>query len=235
MQKGPPRHIRDQSRRRLIVQANVRGRDLVSYVEEAQRAVDRQGRLPSGYSLRWQGQFRNLQSAMKRLEIVVSIALVLIFGLLVAALGSVRAAGLVFVNLPIAATGGIIALTLRGLPFSISAGIGFIALFGVAILNSVVLLSAIRSRRLETACDAATAAFEAAEERFRPVMATALVASLGFFPMAFSTNAGAEVERPLASVVIGGLVSSTILTLPVLPSLQPSSEELPVGQEWRSR
>ena len=219
VQDGPPRISRDQIRRRLIVQANVRGRDLGSYVEEAQRAVDRQVRLPPGYSLSWQGQFRNLQSAMKRLEIVVSIALVLIFGLLVAALGSVRAAGLVFVNLPIAATGGIIALTLRGLPFSISAGIGFIALFGVAILNSVVLLSAIRSRRLETACDAATAAFEAAEERFRPVMATALVASLGFFPMAFSTNAGAEVERPLASVVIGGLVSSTILTLLVLPSL----------------
>ncbi|MBB2202300.1 efflux RND transporter permease subunit [Gluconacetobacter tumulisoli] len=215
---GPPRISRDRIQRRMIVQANVRGRDLGSYVAAAQAAVAAQVRLPPGYRITWEGQFRNLQSAMARLEIVVPIALALIFALLVVALGSVRLAVLVFVNLPIAATGGILALTARGLPFSISAGIGFIALFGVAILNGVVLVSYIQHLR-RTGLDAARAAFDAAEERFRPVVATALVASLGFFPMAFSTSAGAEVERPLATVVIGGLVSSTLLTLLVLPSL----------------
>ncbi len=146
------------------------------------------------------------------------LALVLIFALLVVALNSVWLAGLVFVNLPVAATGGILALALRGLPFSVSAGIGFIALFGVAVLNGVVLITAINSLRV-AGRDAARAAYDAAEERFRPVMATALVASLGFIPMAVSTSAGAEVERPLATVVIGGLISSTLLTLLVLPSL----------------
>ncbi|GAA4500692.1 efflux RND transporter permease subunit [Gluconacetobacter tumulicola] len=215
---GPPRISRDRIQRRLIVQANVRGRDLSSYVAAAQAAVAARVHLPPGYRLTWEGQFRNLQSAMARLEIVVPIALALIFVLLVLALGSVAPAALVFVNLPMAATGGILALAARGLPFSISAGIGFIALFGVAILNGVVLVSYIQHLR-STGMDVARAAFEAAEQRFRPVMATALVASLGFFPMAFSTSAGAEVERPLATVVIGGLVSSTVLTLLVLPSL----------------
>ncbi|GBQ22203.1 cobalt/zinc/cadmium resistance heavy metal efflux pump protein CzcA [Gluconacetobacter sacchari DSM 12717] len=214
---GPPRISRDRIQRRLIVQANVRGRDLSSYVAAAQAAVARVP-LPPGYRLTWEGQFRNLQSAMARLEIVVPVALALIFGLLVLALGAVPPAALVFVNLPMAATGGILALAARGLPFSISAGIGFIALFGVAILNGVVLVSYIQHLR-RTGLDVARAAFEAAEQRFRPVIATALVASLGFFPMAFSTSAGAEVERPLATVVIGGLVSSTVLTLLVLPSL----------------
>ncbi|MBO1359707.1 efflux RND transporter permease subunit [Acetobacter sacchari] len=219
VQDGPPRISRDGIRRRIIVQANVRGRDLGSFVAEAQARVSKAVFLPPGYRMEWAGQFRNLQSAMRRLEIVVPIALALIYVLLVAALGSARAALLVFLNLPIAATGGIFLLWIREIPFSISAGIGFIALFGVAILNGVVLLSAIGTLRRELALDAAQAAFRAAEERFRPVMATALVASLGFFPMAFSTSAGAEVERPLATVVIGGLVSSTLLTLLVLPSL----------------
>ncbi|GEB38878.1 cation transporter [Gluconacetobacter liquefaciens] len=214
----PPRISRDRIQRRLIVQANVRGRDLSSYVVAAQAAVAAKVHLPPGYRLTWEGQFRNLQSAMARLEIVVPIALALIFGLLVLALGSVVSAALVFVNLPMAATGGILALAVRGLPFSISAGIGFIALFGVAILNGVVLVSAIQHLR-RAGMEVARAAFEAAEQRFRPVIATALVASLGFFPMAFSASAGAEVERPLATVVIGGLVSSTVLTLLVLPSL----------------
>ncbi|ACB95773.1 efflux RND transporter permease subunit [Beijerinckia indica] len=218
VEDGPPRISRDRIQRRMIVQANVRGRDLGSFVQAAQQAVGKQVHMPPGYRLIWEGQFRNLQSAMQRLSIVVPIALALIFGLLVVALSSVRLALLVFVNLPIAATGGIIALVLRGLPFSISAGIGFIALFGVAILNGVVLISYTQQQR-KTGKSAAEAAFTAAEERFRPVMATAMVASLGFFPMAFSTNAGAEVERPLATVVIGGLVSSTLLTLLVLPSL----------------
>ncbi|MFT9091946.1 MAG: CusA/CzcA family heavy metal efflux RND transporter [Gluconacetobacter sp.] len=215
---GPPRISRDRIQRRLIVQANVRGRDLSSYVAAAQAAVAAKVHLPPGYRLTWEGQFRNLQSAMARLEIVVPIALALLFGLLVLALGSVASAALVFVNLPMAATGGILALAVRGLPFSISAGIGFIALFGVAILNGVVLVSYIQHLR-RTGMEVARAAFEAAEQRFRPVIATALVASLGFFPMAFSASAGAEVERPLATVVIGGLVSSTVLTLLVLPSL----------------
>ncbi|GBQ79468.1 cobalt/zinc/cadmium resistance heavy metal efflux pump protein CzcA [Gluconacetobacter johannae DSM 13595] len=218
IEDGPPRISRDRIQRRMIVQANVRGRDLGSYVAAAQAAVARDVRLPPGYRMTWEGQFRNLQSAMQRLDIVVPIALALIFGLLVMALGSPLLALLVFVNLPIAATGGIFALVLRGLPFSISAGIGFIALFGVAILNGVVLISYTQERR-RTGLTAAQAAFSAVEDRFRPVIATALVASLGFFPMAFSTSAGAEVERPLATVVIGGLVSSTLLTLLVLPAL----------------
>ncbi|QHC36730.1 efflux RND transporter permease subunit [Komagataeibacter xylinus] len=215
---GPPRISRDRVRRRMVVQANVRGRDLSSFVAEAQARVARDVRLPEGYTIEWDGQFRNLQSAVLRLEIVLPVALGLIFALLVVAFGAVRPALLVFVNLPVAATGGIVALTVRGLPFSISAGIGFIALFGVAILNGVVLVSSIGALSRQ-GMTVAAAAFAAAQSRFRPVMATALVASLGFFPMAFSESAGAEVERPLASVVIGGLVSSTLLTLLVLPSL----------------
>ncbi|WP_408744598.1 efflux RND transporter permease subunit [Acetobacter malorum] len=217
-QDGPPRISRDGIRRRVVIQANVRGRDLASYVAEAQKAVQRTITLPHGYTIRWDGQFRNLQSASKRLAIVVPVALTLIFLLLIAALGTARLALLVFCNLPLAASGGIFALVLRGLPFSISAGIGFIALFGVAVLNGVVLVSTAEQIR-RRGVGAARAGFTAARERFRPVMATALVASLGFFPMAFSASAGAEVERPLASVVIGGLVTSTLLTLFVLPLL----------------
>lgn len=215
---GTSRIDRDSLRRRIIVQANIRGRDVASFVAEARKVVARQVHLPPGYRMSWAGQFRNLESASRRLAVVLPIALALIFGLLVAALSSVGAAALVFVNLPVAATGGILALVLRGMPFSIAAGIGFIALFGVAILNGVVLMSQIRIYRGE-GMTAAKAAFEAARVRLRPVIATASVASLGFFPMAFSGSAGAEVERPLATVVIGGLVSSTILTLLVLPSL----------------
>lgn len=215
---GPPRISRDKVRRRMVVQANVRGRDLASFVAQAQDRVAHTVPLPAGYTIEWDGQFRNLQSAMQRLAVVLPVALGLIFALLVVAFGSLRPALLVFINLPVAATGGVLALSLRGMPFSISAGIGFIALFGVAILNGVVLVSAITTLRAQ-GMRVAQAAFAAAESRFRPVMATALVASVGFFPMAFSQSAGAEVERPLASVVIGGLVSSTLLTLLVLPSL----------------
>ncbi|WP_215750358.1 MULTISPECIES: efflux RND transporter permease subunit [unclassified Gluconobacter] len=215
---GTSRIDRDSLRRRIIVQANVRGRDVASFVKEAQTAVKKQVVLPPGYRMAWSGQFRNLQSASRRLSIVVPIALALIFILLVAALSSLGTAALVFANLPMAATGGILALAMRGMPFSIAAGIGFIALFGVAILNGVVLVSQIRAYR-EEGMEAAQAAFEAARVRLRPVIATASVASLGFFPMAFSGSAGAEVERPLATVVIGGLISSTLLTLLVLPSL----------------
>nr|WP_294915207.1 CusA/CzcA family heavy metal efflux RND transporter [uncultured Neokomagataea sp.] len=215
---GPPRIDHDGLSRRVIVQANVRGRDVASFVHDAQQAVGRGVVLPHGYRMSWAGQFRNLESAMHRLGVVVPIALALIYVLLVVALGSPGAAALVFGNLPAAATGGVLMLALRGLPFSIAAGIGFIALFGVAILNGVVLVSQIGVYR-RAGMPAAEAAFAAARSRFRPVMATALVATLGFFPMAFSGGAGAEVERPLASVVIGGLISSTLLTLLVLPSV----------------
>ncbi|MFT9386504.1 efflux RND transporter permease subunit [Acetobacter sp.] len=215
---GAVRISRDRVRRRVVVQANVRGRDVGSYVAESRQRVRQDIHLPSGYSMEWNGQFRNLQSAMARLDIVLPIALLLIFALLVAALGSWVSALLVFTNLPLAATGGIVMLYLRGMPFSISAGIGFIALFGVAILNGVVLVGSIHVYE-RSGMDTARAVLAAAESRFRPVMATALVASLGFFPMAFSGSAGAEVERPLASVVIGGLISSTLLTLLVLPTL----------------
>ena len=202
----------------MVVEANVRGRDLASFVAEAQKAVQKAVPLPRGYTIKWDGQFRNLASASKRLALVVPIALALIFVLLVAALGSATLAGLVFCNLPLAASGGVFALVLRGLPFSISAGIGFIALFGVAVLNGVVLISTAEQIRRRGVAPL-RAGLSAAHARLRPVMATALVASLGFFPMAFSSSAGAEVERPLASVVIGGLVTSTVLTLFVLPLL----------------
>lgn len=218
VEDGPPRISRDGIRRRLIVQANVRGRDLGSFVTEAQAAVETRVKLPPGYRIAWSGQFRNLRSAMARLEIVVPVALALIFALLATALDSLPLAALIFVNLPVAATGGVLALVLRGLNFSISAGIGFVALFGVAVLNGLVLVSAAESLR-RSGRNAAQAASEAAQERLRPVVATALVASVGFLPMAFSASAGAEVERPLATVVIGGLVSSMLLTLLVLPSL----------------
>ncbi|MCQ9154486.1 efflux RND transporter permease subunit [Acidomonas methanolica] len=215
---GPAAIRRDQGERRMMVQANVRGRDLASFVQAAQDAVSSHVHLPPGYRVEWSGQFRNLQTAVARLEIVVPITLVLIFLLLILALGDMGLAALVFVNLPFAATGGIIAIWLRGMPFSISAGIGFIALFGVATLNGVVLVSWINEKRRQ-GFDAAAAAAMAARERFRPVMATAAVACFGFVPMAFSTSQGAEVEKPLATVVIGGLLSCTMLTLLMLPAL----------------
>ncbi|MDG6094976.1 CusA/CzcA family heavy metal efflux RND transporter [Acetobacter sp. AN02] len=218
LDSGPAAIRRDQGERRMMVQANVRGRDLSSFVHDAEQAVSAQIKLPPGYRIVWSGQFRNLQTAVARLEIVVPVTLALIFLLLILALGDVWLAGLVFVNLPFAATGGIIAIWLRAMPFSISAGIGFIALFGVATLNGVVLISWVQEKRRQ-GFDAFTAATSAARERFRPVMATASVACLGFFPMAFSMSEGAEVEKPLATVVIGGLVSCTALTLLVLPSL----------------
>lgn len=211
---------RDQVQRRTVVQTNVRGRDTVSFVKAAQAAVAQQVKLPPGYRIEWAGQFQNLAQASHRLAIVVPVALILIFVMLYMTFGSVRLGLLIFLNLPMAATGGIFALVLRGLTFSVSAGIGFIALFGVAVLNGVVMVSYIVARR-EDGGSAKDAATEAAQERFRPVLATALVASFGFIPMAFSTSAGAEVERPLATVVIGGLISSTLLTLLLLPSLYP--------------
>ncbi len=218
VEEGPAQISRENGRRRIFVQANVRGRDLASFVAEAQRRIQERVKLPSGYWLEWGGQFEHLQRAGARLAIVVPMVLFLIFVLLYTALNSARLAVLIFINVPMAATGGVFALFLRGMPFSISAGVGFIALFGVAVLNGVVLVSYIKQMR-EEGLPPLDAVRKAAEIRLRPVLMTALVASLGFIPMAISTSAGAEVQRPLATVVIGGLLTSTLLTLLVLPAI----------------
>ena len=223
-EEGPAQISRENIHRRLAVEANIRGRDLGSFISDAQRAVEDQVVLPPGYWIEWGGQFENLQRASRRLAIVVPMALFLIFVLLYTTFKSARLAALIYINVPVAATGGILALFLRGMPFSISAGVGFIALFGVAVLNGVVLVSYLNQLRREGA-SATEAAYRGALVRMRPVLMTALVASLGFVPMALSTSAGAEVQRPLATVVIGGLVTSTLLTLLVLPSIYRWFEE----------
>lgn len=209
---------RENIHRRLAVETNVRGRDLGSFVRDAQRAVDAQIVLPKGYWVEWGGQFQQLQEASARLTIVVPLALFLIFVLLYSTFNAVGPAILIFLNIPLAATGGIFALALRGMPFSISAAVGFIALFGVAVLNGVVLMAYILDLQKQ-GLSREEAAAQGAMIRLRPVLMTALVASLGFVPMALSTSAGAEVQQPLATVVIGGLVTSTALTLLVLPTL----------------
>ncbi|MCA9666627.1 MAG: efflux RND transporter permease subunit [Myxococcales bacterium] len=218
VEDGPAQISRDKISRRINVEANVRGRDLASFVAAARAAVDRQVKLPAGWTIEWGGQFENLQAATARLTILVPLALLLIFVLLYSTFSSGRLALLIFLNVPMAVTGGIVALAIRGYPFSISAGIGFIALFGVAVLNGVVLVSTIVERRRAGVALAETA-IQAAKTRLRPVLMTALVASLGFVPMALATSAGAEVQRPLATVVIGGLITSTLLTLLVLPTI----------------
>lgn len=209
---------REAGQRRLVVQANVRGRDLGGFVAEAQQRVGREVRVPSGYHLEWGGQFENLQRARLRLGLVVPVVLALIFALLYASFGDARPAALIFVNVPFAVVGGVLALFARSMPFSISAGVGFIALFGVAVLNGLVLVTQVREL-LREGKPPVEAAIQGAERRLRPVLTTALVASLGFVPMALATGDGAEVQRPLATVVIGGLVSATMLTLLVLPAL----------------
>ena len=218
VEDGPAQISHENGRRRITVELNVRGRDLGGFVADAQRAIAEAGAIPAGTFVDWGGQFENLEEASQRLAIVVPITLALIFVMLYLALGSVRLALLIYLNVPLAVTGGLVALALRGIPLSVSAGVGFIALFGVAVLNGLVLVSHIEQRRV--AGDAIEhAAYEGARVRLRPVLMTALVASLGFIPMAIATGAGAEVQRPLATVVIGGLVTSTLLTLLVLPAL----------------
>jgi cobalt-zinc-cadmium resistance protein CzcA len=216
--EGPAQISREDTRRRIVVELNVRGRDIGSFVKDAQAAIDRETKLPASYYLRWGGQFENLERASERLLIVVPLALFLIFVLLFTTFNSLRQAALIYTGIPFAIVGGVFALALRGLPFSISAGIGFIALFGVAVLNGVVMVSAINRLR-EEGRTVDEAVSEGASPRLRPVLMTALVASLGFIPMALATSAGAEVQRPLATVVIGGLVTSTLLTLLILPML----------------
>jgi cobalt-zinc-cadmium resistance protein CzcA len=218
LQPGPALVNRDQQSRRLLVEFNVRDRDVISTVEEARAAVAAAVTLPAGYRIEWGGQFRNYASARVRLLIVVPLALGLIVFLLWIAFGAVKPALLVFVNVPFAAVGGILALWLFGIPFSISAGVGFIALFGVAVLNGLVLVSF--CLHLQQQGQAPALAIEhAAELRLRPVLMTALVAALGFLPMALSHAAGSEVQRPLATVVIGGLVTATALTLLLFPAV----------------
>jgi cobalt-zinc-cadmium resistance protein CzcA len=216
--EGPNQVSRENGKRRIVVQANVRGRDVGSFVEEAQARIDRDVKLPAGSWLKWGGQFENLVEAKSRLAVVVPICFVAILVLLYSTLRSWRYATMVFTGVPLALTGGIVTLWLRDMPFSISAAVGFIALSGVAVLNGLVMVSFINQLR-EEGRPVDEAIREGALTRLRPVLMTALVASLGFVPMALATGTGAEVQRPLATVVIGGLVTSTALTLLVLPAL----------------
>ncbi|SNS93542.1 MULTISPECIES: efflux RND transporter permease subunit [unclassified Azospirillum] len=216
--EGPNQISRENGKRRIVVQANVRGRDIGSFVTEAQARIATQVTVPAGYWINWGGQFENLIAARERLTLVVPACFALIFLLLYSALGSGRDAALVFSGVPLALTGGILALFLRGMPFSISAAVGMIALSGIAVLNGLVMLSYIRQLRIRGMA-LEQAVREGAQTRLRPVLMTALVASLGFVPMALSTSPGAEVQRPIATVVIGGLITATLLTLLVLPAL----------------
>ena len=219
--KGPNQISRENSKRRVVVTANVRERDLGSFVKEAQNLVEENVSLPSGYWISWGGQFEHLISAAKRLWVVVPVALMLILFLLFSAFGSLKNSLLVFTGIPLALTGGFLLLWIRGIPLSISAAVGFIALSGVAVLNGIVMVSFIEKLRNE-GVPLDDAIRQGSLIRLRPVLMTALVASLGFVPMALATGTGAEVQRPLATVVIGGIISSTTLTLLVLPALYRS-------------
>ncbi len=215
---GPNQISRENGKRRVVVTANVRGRDIGSFVKEAEKKIKQDVTIPANYWMSWGGQFEQMISARKRLQIVAPITLLLIFLLLFTTFGSIKDAILVFTGVPLALTGGVVSLWLRGIPLSISAGVGFIALSGVAVLNGLVMISFINKLRTEgNRLD--TAILQGSITRLRPVLMTALVASLGFLPMALATGTGAEVQRPLATVVIGGILSSTALTLLVLPVL----------------
>ena len=218
--EGPNQISRENGKRQIVVQTNVRGRDIGSFVADAQSRIGDQVKLSAGSWMDWGGQFENLVAARRRLAIVVPLCFFLIFVLLFTTFGSAKYALMVFTCVPLALTGGIVALWLRGMPFSISAAVGFIALSGVAVLNGLVMITFINQLReppLSRPLDEAI--FNGSLTRLRPVLMTALVASLGFVPMAIATGTGAEVQKPLATVVIGGIVSSTILTLVVLPAL----------------
>jgi cobalt-zinc-cadmium resistance protein CzcA len=222
--EGPELINHENGERMVIVQSNVRGRDLGSFARDVQRAVRANVALPEQYFVRYGGQFENQQRAMLRLAVIVPLVLMLIVGLLYASFGNGRQALLVMLNVPFALVGGIAALWIRGLHLNLSASVGFIALFGIAVLNGVVLVTYLNQLR-EEGKPLEQAVREGAEIRLRPVLMTALVASFGFIPMALSTSPGSEVQRPLATVVIGGLITSTILTLVVLPLLYEWLEE----------
>jgi cobalt-zinc-cadmium resistance protein CzcA len=223
---------RNDIHRRILVQCNVRGRDLASFVADAQQAVEQNVKLPPGYRITWGGQFKNLQEANRRLMIAVPVAMFLIFSLLYMAFRSGRLALLIYLNVPMAATGGILLLWVRGMPFSISAGVGFIALFGIAVMNGVVLVEHFRDLR-RTGAAINDAIYQGAMDRLRPVLMTATTDALGFLPMAISTSAGAEVQQPLATVVIGGVLTSSLLTLVVLPAIYRWFE--PKGDDGEER
>jgi cobalt-zinc-cadmium resistance protein CzcA len=216
---GPAQISREASKRRIVIGFNVSGRDVQSVVEDIQQKLSEQIKLPTGYYFTYGGQFENLQKASKRLMIAVPVSLFLIFSLLYFTFRSVKQASLIFTAIPMSAIGGVFALMLRGMPFSISAGIGFIALFGVAVLNGIVLIGTFNQLEKDGVKDILKRVYDGTKERLRPVLMTATVASLGFLPMALSTGAGAEVQKPLATVVIGGLITATFLTLFVLPLL----------------
>jgi cobalt-zinc-cadmium resistance protein CzcA len=218
VEPGPSQISRERLQRRLTVEVNVRGRDIGSFVHEAMGALDKGLDLPTGYATAWAGEYERLQHAAKRMGIIMPATIAIILVLLLATFGRLRPSLLVLLNVPTAVTGGIAALAARGMELSISAAVGFIALFGVAVLNGLVLVSTIERRR-ESGLDTEEAVVGGARERMRPVLTTALVASLGFVPMAIATGAGAEVQRPLATVVIGGILSSTLQTLLVLPAI----------------
>lgn len=224
LKSGPSQISHEDGRRRIVVELNVRGRDMGSFVGEAQNKMERELKLPPGYLISWGGQFENMNSAIRSLALVLPIALALIFVLLYMSFGSTSQALLIFSGVPFAMVGGIFALAAQKMPFSISAGIGLIALFGVALLNGIVMVSHIN--KLRKSSSAQDAAFNGALARLRPVLMTAMVASLGFAPMALSNLAGAEIQRPLATVIIGGLISSSILTLVLLPTLYIWIDEL---------
>jgi cobalt-zinc-cadmium resistance protein CzcA len=227
--EGAAQISRDDTRRRIVVSTNVRERDVASFVAEARQKLEKEVQLPPGYYLTWGGGFENLERATSRLLIVVPIALFLIFVMLFSTFGSAKQALIIYTGIPFAIVGGVVALAIRGMPFSISAGVGFIALFGVAVLNGVVMVSFINHLR-EEGKSVIDAVKEGSMTRLRPVLMTALVASLGFIPMALATSAGAEVQRPLATVVIGGLITSTLLTLLILPTLYAWIEKDPEGE-----
>ena len=224
MIEGPAEISHSAGRRMIVTESNVRERDLQSYVEVLQAKIDEQINLPVGYQIKYGGEFENLERASERLYIVLPIALFLIFIMLFVSVNSIRQALIIFTGIPFAVVGGVIALWVRDIPFSISAGVGFIALFGVAVLNGVVMLTYYNTL-IKEGMSIQNAVIKGSEIRLRPVITTALVASLGFIPMAVSTSAGAEVQRPLATVVIGGLITSTLLTLVVLPTLFQWFEE----------
>ena len=214
---GPNQISRENGKRRVVVQSNVRGSDIATFVERAEKAINKTIQIPAGYWLEWGGQFKNLIEAKEKLYWVVPGCFLMIFMLLFAALNSVQGALFIFTAVPLALTGGILSLWLRGIPFSISAAVGFIALSGIAVLNGLVMVTTINERLKNQSLDSAIK--EGALTRLRPVLMTALVASLGFIPMAISTGTGAEVQKPLATVVIGGLITSTLLTMLIIPTL----------------
>jgi cobalt-zinc-cadmium resistance protein CzcA len=226
LQLGPNQIQREDAKRRIIVGFNTRGRDISSVVKEMQEKIDRQIKLPPGYFITYGGQFKNLEEANKRLSVAVPVALALILLLLFFTFGSIKYSLLIFTAIPMSAIGGVFALWFRGMPFSISAGVGFIALFGVAVLNGIVLISEFNRLKKEGLTDINAIILKGTSVRLRPVLMTATVASLGFLPMALSTGSGAEVQKPLATVVIGGLITATFLTLVVLPVLYTWFEKI---------